>query len=246
MPARTRRGAPDRRTLLALGVAVLCTVVVLLAASSGPVRVWSEPPPGPPRQQTVTINTEAPQNTVTLGTLPPPEQSTTDGLVWRIVAAVGFAVLVWLAVVVVSTWLRMLRRSEWRRGGGGARFDLLPDVPEPVVTLDVDAAHAALAGGTPRNAIVACWLQLEHDAAAAGLARHPAETSAEYTARVVGASSVDRAPIDELGALYREARFSRHELDDGHRERAVAALVRVAAALARPAAAPDTEAEVVG
>jgi hypothetical protein len=74
-------------------------------------------------------------------------------------------------------------------------------------------------------------MQLEHDAAAAGLPRDAAETSAEYVERVVAASSVDPAPIRELAALYREARFSRHELSDDHRTRALAALNRVEAVL---------------
>ena len=111
----------------------------------------------------------------------------------------------------------------------------LPEVRERELTVDVDSARAALSGGTPRNAIVACWMQLERDAAAAGLPRAAAETSAEYVERVVAASSVDPAPIRELAALYREARFSRHELSDDHRTRALAALNRVEAVLKRGA-----------
>ena len=111
----------------------------------------------------------------------------------------------------------------------------LPEVPERELAVDVESARVALAGGSPRNAIVACWMQLERDAAAAGLPREAAETSAEYVERVVAASSVDPAPIRELAALYREARFSRHELRDDHRTRALAALNRVEAVL-RPSA----------
>jgi hypothetical protein len=76
-------------------------------------------------------------------------------------------------------------------------------------------------------------MQLERDAGAAGLSRNAAETSAEYVERVVTASSVDPAPIRELAALYREARFSDHELSDDHRTRALAALNRVEAVLRR-------------
>lgn len=107
----------------------------------------------------------------------------------------------------------------------------LPEVPERELAVDVEAARVALVGGSPRNAIVACWMQLERDAAAAGLPREAAETSAEYVERVVAASSVDPAPIRELAVLYREARFSRHELRDDHRTRALAALNRVEAVL---------------
>lgn len=224
----------DRRTVLAAGAAVLVAVLVVLASTSGPVRVWSDPPPGAPASLD-TPTSEVDSTTPALGGLvPPPERDTTEGPLLRVLSAVGLALLVWLAVVVVSTWLRMLRGIEWRRRSSQRPFAVLPEVPEPVVVLDVAAARSALSGGTARNAIVACWLQLEHDAAAAGLERHPAETAAEYTARVVGASSVDPAPIAELAALYREARFSRHELDDSHRERAVTALERVAGALALP------------
>ena len=74
-------------------------------------------------------------------------------------------------------------------------------------------------------------MNLERDAGEAGLPRAAAETSAEYVERVVAASSVDPAPIRELAALYREARFSRHELGDDHRSRALAALDRVEAVL---------------
>jgi hypothetical protein len=224
----------DRRTLLALATATLGAVLLVLAASSGPVRVWSEPPSRPATDRPVTIDTEVTDETPALGTVPPPTADTTESPFWRIIAAVGFVLLVWLAVVVISTWVRMLGRAEWWRRGHEPGFEPLPQVADPVVALDVEAARSALAAGTPRNAIVACWLQLERDAAAAGLPRHPAETSVEYTSRVVGASSVDRGPIDELGALYREARFSRHDLDDGHRRRAIEALARVAAALPAP------------
>jgi hypothetical protein len=74
-------------------------------------------------------------------------------------------------------------------------------------------------------------MQLERDAAEAGLARLESETSAEYVERVVEGSSVDPGPIRELSALFREARFSDHALDEGHRQRAVDALGRVEAAL---------------
>jgi hypothetical protein len=107
----------------------------------------------------------------------------------------------------------------------------LPDVDDVLVSVDGVAARRALAEGTPRNAIVACWMQLERDAGAAGLARRESETSAEYVERVVEASSVDPEPIRDLSALFREARFSNHALDEGHRQRAVEALGRVEAAL---------------
>ena len=62
--------------------------------------------------------------------------------------------------------------------------------------------------------------------------KHAAETSTEYTTRVLSMTSLDPVPVEALAALYREARFSRHELDQGHRERAVSALLQIHASLA--------------
>jgi hypothetical protein len=45
--------------------------------------------------------------------------------------------------------------------------------------------------------------------------------------RVIAAASVDPGPISELAALYREARFSDHEMGDAHRRQAIAALERI-------------------
>jgi len=130
---------------------------------------------------------------------------------------------------------RVLRRPTQiaaNRAPEGHDASALPDAPDrDVVEVDLAAARAALAEGSPRNAIVACWMQLERDAAAAGLSRVSSETSAEYVARVVASSSVDAGPIGELAALYREARFSRHDVSDEHRARALASLERVAVAL---------------
>jgi hypothetical protein len=92
------------------------------------------------------------------------------------------------------------------------------------VELDEAAQFDALADGEPRNAIVACWLRLEDDVAAAGWPRHAAETSAEYTTRVLAAVGLDGEAVTALAALYREARFSTHTLGEADRSRATAAL----------------------
>ena len=91
--------------------------------------------------------------------------------------------------------------------------------------MDADAAdqRAALLRGSPRNAIVECWLRLEGVVAEAGLPRDPADTSTEFTARVLASYAVDQRVILQLSALYREARFSTHPMDEGHRTVAVPA-----------------------
>jgi hypothetical protein len=219
----------DRRKLVA-GAAILFAVVLLvLAASSGPVRIWITPAPGTSPSlidSAGPIDTVAPQDSVST--------DRTNGPPWvsTLLQLVGVLLIV-LAVTVVVGSVGTLARPGRRglRARGDRQITPLPEVSERDLTVDVDAARAALASGSPRNAIVACWMQLERDAAAAGLSRSAAETSVEYIERVVAGSSVDPAPIGELAALYREARFSRHELRDDHRTRAITALSRVAAAL---------------
>ena len=81
-----------------------------------------------------------------------------------------------------------------------------------------------LARGSPRNAIVACWARLEDAVEEAGIQRRPSETSEEMTTRVLSSRVVDAAAIESFAALYREARFSTHDLTEQHRAQAQQAL----------------------
>ena len=220
----------DRRLVAGAATGVVM-VLLVLAASSGPVRLWITPPAdvGPSSIGTDdSLVTVAPPNSV------PPDRGDPDNWVNVFLQVLGVLVIVFAMAVAIwivrtGTWARLNRRGVRQRSVRSVTA--LPEVPERELAVDVEAARFALAGGNPRNAIVACWMQLERDAAAAALPRDAAETSAEYVERVVAASSVDPAPIRELATLYREARFSRHELSDDHRSRALAALNRVAAVL---------------
>ena len=222
----------DRR--LVAGAATAVTMVLLvLAATSGPVRLWITPPfgvgPSSIDGGTTPLDTVAPREPA------PPDPSPQQ---WGDTLLQLLGVLLIVLLVTMAVWSVKAGRFPMpgRRRVRGRRYrqiTALPETPERELAVDVDAARDALTGGSPRNAIVACWMQLERDVAAAGLPREASETSAEYVERVVVASSVEPAPIRELAALYREARFSRHDLRDDHRTRALAALNRVEAALRR-------------
>ena len=110
----------------------------------------------------------------------------------------------------------------------------IPDVPVELLR-SADQRVALLHTGSPRNAIVAAWLDLESSVAATGLPRDPAETSTEFTERIIGTWEVNRLRLGDLAALYREARFSVHELEESHRERAVLDLETLHTDLARVA-----------
>src|SRR5699024_2865718 len=89
------------------------------------------------------------------------------------------------------------------------------------------ARSSALAEGEPRNVVVRCWVALEDAAAASGLARDPAETAAEFTARFLDQWQVEARLTQELAELYREARFSRHPVTRASGERAVHLISRI-------------------
>jgi hypothetical protein len=102
-------------------------------------------------------------------------------------------------------------------------FDALDDVAA-AITADADAQRSALQRGAPRNAIVECWLLLEAAVVDVGVQRDPSDTSAEFTQRVLATVSVDPAAIADLAALYREARFSDHPMNEESRRAAIEAL----------------------
>jgi hypothetical protein len=61
--------------------------------------------------------------------------------------------------------------------------------------------------------------------------RQPWETSSEFILRLLDAVSADAAAVTRLELLYREARFSTHQIDEVRREAAVEALDAIHASL---------------
>lgn len=219
--------SPNRTWIAVAATILLCA----LAASSGSIRLWERPDPTSPRSAPLPAapaSEDAPQQDIE-GTIDWPDLSWLLDVV-NVLAVLFLLLAIALTISTRDTWMWKLRRRSWRRPTRAVpepspEFQLAP------LEIDIVAAGEALAVGTPRNAIVRCWMQLERDASAAGLARLESETATEYVERVVASSSVDPGPIVELAALYREARFSRHELDGAHREGARRAVRGVAAQL---------------
>jgi hypothetical protein len=155
--------------------------------------------------------------------------------------AIGWVVRV--AGLLVLAWLlyRGVRRLRdivhWRQRPPpkpeNVEFDVLDD-PEPLadeIRSDAALQLELLLGGTPRNAIVACWDRFEEQAERVHVARLPWETSSEFTLRLLDAVAADAAAVARLERLYHEARFSDHDIDESRRESAVEALQAIHASL---------------
>ena len=113
-------------------------------------------------------------------------------------------------------------------------FDVIgtPDRLARALAEDAGRQRALLAEGTPRNGIVHCWHRLEELAGEAGLGRKGWETPAEFALRLLTTVEADEDAAYRLTLLYREARFSHHELDESARDEALEALATIHLGLA--------------
>lgn len=144
----------------------------------------------------------------------------TLGGVLSILALAALVITAGAVLVRLRLRLRLRRRRLTARLGirGGAEpagSDELPEAEEIAAALD--AGVAALEEGTPRNAVVAAWVALERALEAAGVERVPADTATDLVTRTLAAYDLDAEALGRLAGLYREARFSRHDLTAGHR-----------------------------
>lgn len=229
-----------------VATALLVVVLAAWAASIGPSDVLTGPGPSP--VGTPSFEQSPSRDTGDLAVGDEQQGQATPG--W--VRTAAFLLDVVMAVLAVYLVLRYVgkpllswstgRRRRRRRGrsGSGADADFAVLQPAEAVARemlkDADEQRLELAGsGTPRNAVVACWHRFETQAAAAGVARHPWETSSEYTMRVLDLVDAHQPAVSRLGQLYREARFSEHELTEAHRREALEALDAIHRTIGIPA-----------
>lgn len=230
-PARGSGAAPLPAVVAALGATLLVALLATWAASIGPGDVFRGE--GLPRSSSVEEPTSAPTGSsrevqqAEQEDAEPGEPSTWTAVVAALAQLATIAVALYL-LYRAARWRRRLRRVRRRRLAAppDLPFEVLEEPERVVQAIVSDAAgqRAALLEGVPRNGIVACWHRFETQAATIGLAREPWETSSEFTLRLLDLISAEPWAVGELAALYREARFSDHELGEDSRVRAVAAL----------------------
>ena len=234
-------GTQDRRRVapaaLLPALVVVGVGVLVYAATSGPVGVMTA------SGRRVQFGTEVPTQEASASQTTGNLRETTAHVQQQIDLSWLGNLLATLLLLGVGLALFLAARAAWRhRWRPPAKpveldFEVLPgpDLAR-AITEGIDEQLAAVAEGSPRNGIVACWVRLDETVAEAGVRPRPSETSAELATRVLHALDVDPRAVGTLAALYREARFSEPELGEETRDRAREALVAVHDELARKGA----------
>jgi hypothetical protein len=219
----------DRSRVVALAVGALVAVLLVTVATADPVPIADRAPTLPFSLPELELDESTPTTTVALSGLNDGDRARAEAferLTQFLESVLLLAIVVAIGYLMRRAWQNRPRLRWRRRSNPTADFVVFEDVAASVAA-DAADQMAALRRGKARNAIVECWLRLEALAAESGLEPHPADTSEEFTARVLGHVTVDTGAIGRLAALYREARFSTHAMGEPHRIAAIEALAAI-------------------
>lgn len=219
-------------------LAVLAVLALVYASASVNAGLVSEslPPLLPGVQDSPTAKPSLDQRPdIPFGTRPDPEAA---GLPTWLTAVGGGLLLLAVAAVIVAIGVAVVRalpRLSRTAPEPQPLLDPLDEFPKSALELAAGSPHRRrlLQEGTAAEGIIACWLALEVAVAGLGLGRDRALTSTEYTERILASWPLDDAAIAGLAGLYREARYSRHPMDETARRQAQAYLDRLDADLSR-------------
>jgi hypothetical protein len=151
--------------------------------------------------------------------------------VWLVVIMVVGALLLGLVVGPAMAWLPGFGLWFSRRGRPGEPPEVEDEVAPPPLADAIEQGLRELDQGGPGEGVIASWVQLERAAADAGTHRAAPDTPSELAGRLIDRHPVSSGPLLRLADLYREARFSRHQLPESARAEARAALEQLRAEL---------------
>jgi hypothetical protein len=209
---------PLGRWMPLLAVAALLVGGVLTSALSSPaVTRVPLPPPRPLQPEAPTA--EAVQSAA------PDQGAGAEAAGFQLptwIGTVAAGLCVALVVVIVGMLVWYVFRDRIRVRSAPLVVEPAPARTDDVVAaLDAGLDRLGHSDTDPRRAVIACWVRLEETAAAAGTPRHPGDTPTDLVARLLVAHRVSLPVLDEFAAVYREARYATHVVDE--RTRAAAA-----------------------
>lgn len=224
----------NSRVLALAGGLVLLLAALVATTSDGPdwidVSGESEYSSSSDQSSGDTSSRDDPGGTLPGGSPPADENGSSSATRW-IAVAILLVALTALAVGL-TVGLRLMLRRRTLEGSmlprTSAETDDEPEVdPSDELVEEVSRVVSSAADGSPRNAIVATWIRLHEALVAAGFEPRDAETPTEFVQRTLSTFPVDEQAISRLADLYREARFSAHDLTEEHRREAVDCLQRL-------------------
>ena len=162
------------------------------------------------------------------GQTPPGAAEPATGLPdWVGTAALVVLTVAGLVLIALVVWaiIRDQARRRARRATGWIPVREEPNTAEDLVAaLDAGLEELSDTDRDPRRAVIACWVRLEQAAAAAGTPRHAGDSPTDLVARLLADHMVSADVLAGLAAVYREARFATHTVDETMRDQARAAL----------------------
>jgi hypothetical protein len=231
------RGARDTARLIAVAVVVLSALTLIALAARSDRAPTLAPKPvnatptvvGPPAAGTATPVPDRGQ----AGPTPAAPVATPSWPVWIVAILTIVPLLIALAFAPAMLWVSV--DGSWfgrRRREPAEPVEVEDEVTPPPLADAVAEGLRELDQGGPGEGVVACWVQLERAAADAGTHRAAPETASELVGRLIDRHPVSSGPLLLLADLYREARYSRHQLSESDRTEARAALEQLRAELA--------------
>lgn len=221
-------------TRVALVAAVASLLLIVgVAASLSVIKVDRLPPaseqglPRSPAPSAAAPTTGQPDATTARHSKPPPPTAT-----WAFWVVVALACLIVITTIVLTLWF--LRRDTRRVYPGGLDPGPVPTFgrSRQEVLSALDAGLSDLAdNGDPRRVVIACWLRLEHAAAAAGTPRQVGDVPGELVTRLLARDRVSSILLAQLADLYRAARYGTRPVDAAMRDQARSALGELRAEL---------------
>lgn len=135
----------------------------------------------------------------------------------------------WIPVLVIVS-LAAIGIAAYVLAGRRQRPPLAFDdavVAEEVASLLDDSLDDLRAEPDPRRAVIAAYARLERALGASGLPRRQEETADEYITRILDSLEVERKPVRTLSDLFRQAKFSHHDVSRTMKDEAIAALAGI-------------------
>jgi len=133
--------------------------------------------------------------------------------------------VLWIAIagiVAGVAWFAYQWRARKRRTAVPRALEAT--VAEDFAATISDAIDDLEAEPDARRAVIAAYARMERVLARHGLHRRPSETPLEYLRRILLGLTARGEAVRRLTSLFEQAKFSRHEIDEGMKQDAIGAL----------------------